>query len=88
MPTYLSALFRYSCFLRLSVATGILSLIPSISPAGTLIAGDLAPRGAANSELNVADVLILQRAVMGAITPTADENLVGDVAPWAILMGA
>lgn len=63
------------------MAAGIFGLIPSISPAGTLIAGDLAPRGAPDSELNVADVLILQRAVMGAITLTVDERLVGDVAP-------
>jgi len=81
LPTYRFTHFRFRCFLRSWVAAGIYSLIPSISPAGTLIAGDLAPRGAPNSELNVADVLILQRAVMGAITPTADESLVGDVAP-------
>lgn len=81
MPPYLSTHFRFLCFLRLWVVAGIFSLIPSISPAGTLVAGDLAPRGAPNSELNVADVLILQRAVMGVITLTDDERLVGDVAP-------
>lgn len=41
--------------------------------------GDLAPRGAIDGELNVADLLIMQRIVLGEITPTALELLHGDL---------
>lgn len=46
-----------------------------------LIAGDLAPRGSPDGQLNAADFLILQRIVSGAVIPDAYEQLVGDLAP-------
>lgn len=46
-----------------------------------VISGDVAPRGAPDGELNIADVLVLQRLVMGIIAPTPQEILAGDVAP-------
>lgn len=46
-----------------------------------LVAGDLAPRGNPDGQLNAADLLILQRIVTGAVQPDAYEQLVGDVAP-------
>lgn len=70
---------RFLLLTIIAVALG--SLFPGSVLAGMLLAGDLAPRGNPDSELNVADVLILQRAVMGAITLTADEQLAADVAP-------
>lgn len=57
-----------------------LTLSP-VSFALTLMAGDLAPRGNPDSQLSAADVIVLQRFVLGEITPTAEELLVGDVAP-------
>lgn len=50
------------------------------APVG-LPAGDLAPRGSPDGQLNVADFLLLQRIVIGLETPTSYEELVGDVAP-------
>jgi hypothetical protein len=44
-------------------------------------AGDLAPRGNPDGQINVADFLLLQRIVIGYETPTSYEELVGDVAP-------
>ena len=41
--------------------------------------GDLAPRGAPDGRLNVADVLILSRLLSGQITATAAELLLGDI---------
>lgn len=46
-----------------------------------LPAGDLAPKGSPDGELNAADLLVLQRLVLGLETPTSYELLAGDVAP-------
>ena len=46
-----------------------------------LPAGDLAPKGNPDGQLNVADFLVLQRIVLGLETPNSYEQLVGDVAP-------
>lgn len=46
-----------------------------------LPAGDLAPRGSPDGQLNAGDVLVLQRLVLGTETPSTYEKLVGDVAP-------
>ncbi|MEE9492956.1 MAG: Calx-beta domain-containing protein, partial [Gammaproteobacteria bacterium] len=62
------------------LTTIIIGFYHSISHAD-IIAGDLAPYGTPDGILNSADVLILQRIVMGNITPTANELLAGDVAP-------
>ena len=43
--------------------------------------GDLAPRGAPDGQLNVGDLVIMQRLVLGQITPTTAELITGDVAP-------
>lgn len=43
--------------------------------------GDLAPIGNPDNVLNVADVLILQRMVLGDLVPSQEQLLVGDVAP-------
>lgn len=61
-------------------------LLPSTSFALTGLAGDLAPRDdgettGPDGQLTAADVIVLQRIVLGVITPTAEELLVGDVAP-------
>lgn len=44
-------------------------------------AGDLAPLGNPDDVLNVADVLILQRLVLGDLVPSQEQLLVVDVAP-------
>ena len=49
--------------------------------AATLTAGDLAPRGSPDGQLNAADLLILQQFVLGTNMPIGDEALVADVAP-------
>ncbi len=46
-----------------------------------LPAGDLAPKGNPDGQLNVADLLVLQRIVLGLETPSSYEQLFGDVAP-------
>ena len=50
--------------------------------AATLTAGDLAPRGNPDGQLNIADLFILERFVIGSDTPVGDEALVADVAPF------
>jgi len=49
--------------------------------AAQYVAGDLAPRGATDGQLNVGDLVVLNRLVNGLETPTATELLVADVAP-------
>lgn len=44
-------------------------------------AGDLAPLTNPDGVLNAADALILQRFIMGSLTPSAEQILLGDVAP-------
>ena len=41
--------------------------------------GDLAPRGSPDGVLNAADVLILQRLLLGQIIPTSIESMIGDL---------
>lgn len=45
------------------------------------MSGDVAPRGAPDGELNAGDLVVLQRLVLGSISPTPAEMLAGDVAP-------
>lgn len=59
----------------------ILCLFTSAAKTAVPLAGDLAPRGNPDGELNVADVLILQRIVFELITPTTQEFQAGDIAP-------
>lgn len=49
--------------------------------AETLPAGDLAPLNNPDGALNAADAMILQRIIMGSLTPTQIQLRVGDVAP-------
>ena len=57
-------------------------LTPTNLLAVTVPAGDVAPYGSPDGQVNVADVLILQRFVMDDLIPTTEELLVGDVAPF------
>lgn len=47
----------------------------------TTIVGDVAPYGATDGQVNLGDLVILKRFVLGELTPTADELLAADVAP-------
>ncbi|MEN8108494.1 MAG: choice-of-anchor B family protein [Pseudomonadota bacterium] len=49
--------------------------------------GDLAPRGDLDGVINVADVLIATRIVMGTIQPTDEERAHGDLYPSGVLDG-
>jgi len=52
-----------------------------LSMAAQYKAGDLAPKGAPDSVLNVADFLMLQRIINGDETPSPTELILGDVGP-------
>lgn len=52
-----------------------------VSVALTVPAGDLAPIGNPDGELDVADFLVLQRFILGTLTPTPEQRLIADVAP-------
>ncbi|MDH5592172.1 MAG: Ig-like domain-containing protein, partial [Gammaproteobacteria bacterium] len=56
-------------------------LVPLSLYAATVPAGDVAPYGSADGQLNAADAVIIQRFIFGDLTPTANELLIGDVAP-------
>lgn len=49
--------------------------------AGSVPAGDLAPYGNPNGQVNIADALILQQFISGIRVPTPTELLIADVAP-------
>lgn len=49
--------------------------------AGSVPAGDLAPYGNPNGQVNIADALILQQFISGSRVPTPTELLLADVAP-------
>lgn len=74
---------RSSCFPRAMWAGLLLCslFLPSQILSETVPAGDLAPYGNRDGQLNAADLLILQRMVTGELDPTAEELLIGDVAP-------
>lgn len=52
-----------------------------VRPSPLFMAGDLAPLNNPDGALNVADVLVLQRMVMGMVTPSPLQQIIGDVAP-------
>jgi len=92
MKIWLSALPLWIWAHRLS--SGCLCLLISVLPithqsvtAATLAAGDLAPQGLPDGQLNAADLLIMEQIVLGTRTPTADEMLVADVAPLGAANG-
>ena len=76
---------QLGCMVRkLLLGCGIAFLLGSLpDPASglTVPAGDLAPLNAADGELDAADFLILQRFILGTLTPTPEQILIGDVAP-------
>ncbi|MGB5178399.1 MAG: right-handed parallel beta-helix repeat-containing protein, partial [Gammaproteobacteria bacterium] len=61
--------------------SGLLMLLPLVVSSTQYIAGDIAPLGNPDGQLNVADVLILERFILGDLIPTAEERLIADVAP-------
>lgn len=69
------------CGLALWLAVAITSLYPVSSQAVTVPAGDMAPHGQPDGQLNVADLPILQRIIRGSLIPSAQETLAADVAP-------
>lgn len=70
--------FIASCFCSIAF---VLIVFSSISLALVGVAGDVAPRGNPDGRIDSADVILLQRMVLGEIIPTSDELLAGDVAP-------
>ncbi len=68
----------FSCLAILIVLIG---LFPGPADTAVLTAGDLAPYGAPDNALNVADLVILQRMVNDELIPSPAERLVADVAP-------
>jgi hypothetical protein len=54
----------------------------AVAPSHVL--GDLAPRGAPDERISVADVVVALRLAVQLDTPTADEMVTGDVAPGAV----
>ncbi len=62
--------------------TGVLTdVFTVISTPLELTAGDLAPRGEPDNQLNVADLIVLQQLILGNESPSNYEQLVGDVGP-------
>lgn len=70
-------------FLRplLAALLCIASVLPSLASALSRPAGDIAPLGNPDGVLNAADILILQRLVLGNLTATQEQLLVADIAP-------
>lgn len=74
-----------SCDLRFFEILLVVLLSVALSYAGsacavTKPAGDLAPLGNPDGELDVRDFLILQRFILGTLTPTPEQRLIADVA--------
>lgn len=78
-----SAISHFLCkkLLTASLALSLLLSNATDPRAGELIAGDLAPRGNPDGQLNAGDLVVLQRIVLGDIDPTPTERLVADVGP-------
>ncbi|MDY0091062.1 MAG: NosD domain-containing protein, partial [Flavobacteriaceae bacterium] len=60
--------------LMLGAASGAASAL-------TKPAGDLAPIANPDGNLNAADFLVLQKFILGSLTPSAEQRLIADVAP-------
>ncbi len=74
---------RRAHFQRACLLTGLCLSLAAPGPAGALTrpAGDIAPLGNPDGLVNAADLLILQRLVLGDLTPTPEQLRVADVAP-------
>lgn len=76
------SLARVVVILSRSIRLGLCAAAaPWASVALAIPAGDLAPRGAPDGQLDAGDLLVLQRIILGAETATSYDKLVGDVAP-------
>jgi len=62
----------------------LLALAPPAAWAPNYIAGDIAPRGNPDDQLNAGDLVVLQRIAIGQTAADAYEQLVGDVAPLGV----
>lgn len=56
-------------------------LFPLVVSSAQHLAGDVAPLGDPDGQLNIADLLVLERFIIGDLIPTAEERLITDVAP-------
>ncbi len=75
------ASYHFNRAVQAFLLPGLLMLFPlAVSPAQHL-AGDVAPLGNPDGQLNIADVLILERFIIGDLIPTDQERLITDVAP-------
>ena len=72
---YVLQLFFYSFFI-IFVCIAIQPVSAEMVPAG-----DLAPHGLRDGQVNAADAIILTRFINGDLVPTANELLIGNVAP-------
>lgn len=78
---------EFSCLRRrlfwslLVCLSAIAFVLPPQAHAVSRPGGDLAPLNNPDGVLNAADILILQRIVIGVVTPNQEQLLVGDVAP-------
>jgi len=59
----------------------LLTLFLSIAHAEQYVAGDVAPKGAPDGQLNAADLVVLERFILGDLIPDSLEQIIGDVAP-------
>lgn len=64
------------------------SLFPLNAAADTFVAGDIAPYGSPDGQLNAGDVVVVLRFATGDLIPTAQELLIADVAPLGSPDGA
>jgi len=63
---------------------GLLVLLPlyvAIANAAQYVAGDVAPKGAPDGQLNAGDLVVLERMILGDLIPSTIEQVIGDIAP-------
>lgn len=74
---------RLACFQRRCLLILLCLAVVVAAPAGALTrpAGDIAPLGNPDGRVDAADLLILQRLVLGGLDATPEQLLVADVAP-------
>lgn len=71
-------------FLRILMGLWLALMLGAASGSANALtkpAGDLAPIANPDGNLNVADFLILQKFILGSLTPSAEQRLIADVAP-------
>ena len=75
------ASFHFQRAVKILLLPGLLMLFPLVVSSARHLAGDVAPLSDPDGQLNVADVLILERFILSELIPTAEELLIADVAP-------